>query len=329
MNPQPGDLHVNKPLTDVCVSYMQQDDHFAYWKLFPPVSVQKQSDIFAVFPKGAWFRNDAEYRANGTESAGGQGFDVDLSKTYYCNIIGRHYDVSDNQRANFDNPIFDPEKNATKFVSAKLMLAAEASFAAKFFAAALWSNNPVGGVSGGGTDFVFWSDYVNADPIADVDVWKNAILNATGKEPNRLLIGNDVWLILKNHPAILARMSVTQQRTLTVKLVAEILELDKLVVGKSIYNAAAIGATDDIKPFYTKDALLTYSNPNDKPDINDPSAGYSFVWAGRLGSNNQGARIKKFRMEHLTADRVEGELCIDQRIVASDLGVFFNGAIAP
>jgi hypothetical protein len=33
-------------------------------------------------------------------------------------------------------------------------------------------------------------------------------------------------------------------------------------------------------------------------------------------------------MEHLEADRVEGEMAFDQKMVASDLGVYFTSAVA-
>jgi hypothetical protein len=41
-----------------------------------------------------------------------------------------------------------------------------------------------------------------------------------------------------------------------------------------------------------------------------------------------GARIKRFRMEELAADRVEGEMAFDMKLVGADLGIFFYDAIA-
>jgi hypothetical protein len=59
-----------------------------------------------------------------------------------------------------------------------------------------------------------------------------------------------------------------------------------------------------------------------------PSAGYTFSWTGLLGSGAEGGRISKFRMEHLKADRIELEQAFDLKLVAADLGYFFNTVVA-
>jgi hypothetical protein len=38
--------------------------------------------------------------------------------------------------------------------------------------------------------------------------------------------------------------------------------------------------------------------------------------------------MKNFRMEPIAADRIEGEMTYDQKIVASDMGIFLSAAIA-
>ena len=59
-----------------------------------------------------------------------------------------------------------------------------------------------------------------------------------------------------------------------------------------------------------------------------PSAGYSFSWNGYLGAGPDGNRVKQFRMENLASDRVELEIAFDMKLVAADLGYFFNGIVA-
>jgi hypothetical protein len=38
--------------------------------------------------------------------------------------------------------------------------------------------------------------------------------------------------------------------------------------------------------------------------------------------------MKRFRMEQLASDRIEIEMAIDEKIVAPDLGMFINNAVA-
>ena len=59
-----------------------------------------------------------------------------------------------------------------------------------------------------------------------------------------------------------------------------------------------------------------------------PTAGYTFSWTGLLGNGAEGNRIKRFRMEPLGSDRVEIEISFDQKLVAPDLGFFFEEVVA-
>lgn len=76
-----------------------------------------------------------------------------------------------------------------------------------------------------------------------------------------------------------------------------------------------------------KQALLVYAAPN--ASILQPSGGYTFSWTGYLpGQGAQGQVVSSFRMNHLKSDRVEAEMSYDQKLVASDCGVFFASIIA-
>jgi hypothetical protein len=39
-------------------------------------------------------------------------------------------------------------------------------------------------------------------------------------------------------------------------------------------------------------------------------------------------RIKRFRMEHLASDRIEGEMAYDFKVVATELGYMMNAAVS-
>ena len=71
-----------------------------------------------------------------------------------------------------------------------------------------------------------------------------------------------------------------------------------------------------------KSALLVYAPA--VPSIMTPSAGYIFSWTGAYGATPQGARVKRFRMEQLAADRIEADMSYDMKVVAADMGAFFT-----
>ena len=75
ISPTPGDVHVNGTLTNLSLAYQQAESNFVADRVFPNVPVTKQSDIYWVWPRDAWNRDEMKHRAPGAESAGG-GFDM-------------------------------------------------------------------------------------------------------------------------------------------------------------------------------------------------------------------------------------------------------------
>ena len=108
---------------------------------------------------------------------------------------------------------------------------------------------------------------------------------------------------------------------------AALFELDQIVVMEAVQNTANKGATDAHSFIGTgPDALLCYSAPS--PGLMVPSAGYTFSWTGFLGASQNGMRMKRFRMDHLESDRIEIDQAYDQKVVASELGYFFDDVTA-
>jgi len=76
---------------------------------------------------------------------------------------------------------------------------------------------------------------------------------------------------------------------------------------------------------FGKGALLAYANP--APSILMPSAGYTFLWTGLYGGED-GYRVTKWWEQRIKSYRIEGETGFDHKVVASDMGQFFDQCIA-
>src|SRR6056297_1366419 len=113
-NPTRESVHTNRPLTNISINYIQEQDRFVAGDVFPYVGVQNKSDSFFKFDKGDLLRVEATKRAAGAESSG-SGYRVDTD-TFDCEIYAHHKDVADQIRANADNPLA-PDRNATEFVT--------------------------------------------------------------------------------------------------------------------------------------------------------------------------------------------------------------------
>lgn len=316
--PQPtrGDVHVNRPLTNVSIAYIQNAKDFIADQVFPNVPVLKQADRYFKYTKEFWFRTSAQKRAPGSESAGA-GFGIDNTPTYFCDVWAEHIDIDDQTRTNADQPL-DLDRDGTMFVTQGLLLRREIQFMSKYMQASTWT---------GHADFTPTAKWDNAsgDPLYDVDQLKSAIKSQTGFQPNTLVVSNDVFYALRNNALILDRIKYTQKGVVTEELLAMLFGVDKFLVAGAVLNSGVEAGTASYD-FLVKDcALLCYSNPT--PSILQPSAGYTFGWQGLFGAGALGNRIKTFRIEPRACDRVEGEMAFDMSIVGSDLGAFCTSVL--
>lgn len=322
--PTPGDLHVNAPLTNISVAYLQGAAQFVAAQVFPIVPVQKQSDRYFLYNKGDLMRDEAKPRAPGTESSGVE-YDIDNTPSYSCDKYALHIDVDDDEVSNADAPL-RPEQDAAEICTEKLLVKRDLLFVDSYFKTGVWDVDWDGVAAGpGANEFLQW-DAATSHPIADVRAARRAVADLSGKLPNVGLISGAVFDVLCDHADIIDRYKHTTADSITAAMIAKLLGLDKLVVAESVYNSSAKGQADAIAAMFGKHMLLAYVQP--RPAIKKPSAGYIFSWAGLYGAGNEGLRSKRFRMEHLNSTRIENEMAWDSKVVAADCAAFLESAIS-
>src|SRR3989304_4511490 len=94
-NPQAGDVHVNRPLTNFGMKFIQDANAFVASRAMPNLPVSFQSDLYYQYDIGDWNRRPGNglIRADGTESAGAQ-FKI-TTASYAALVRALHKDVSD------------------------------------------------------------------------------------------------------------------------------------------------------------------------------------------------------------------------------------------
>lgn len=329
MLPTPADVHVNVPLTQISIAMMQDQANFVSARVFPNIPVQKQSDRYYTYDRGHFNRDQMRKRAPGTETDGVE-FTIDNTPNYFCDVWGVHHPVDDQRRANSDS-VLAPDMEATDLVTLQGLIRREKNWVTKFFAGSIWTSDWDGVAAGenGTSTFRQWNDAAST-PIEDLRLAKTTMLERTGFEPNVLVIGQRVFDKLIDHPDIIDRVKYGQTSgpamVDTAELVA-LLKIPNIFVMKAIENTANEGATNVHAFIGGKKALLAYAPPN--PGLRTPSAGYTFSWAGYLGAAGpEGNVISSFRMPNLRADWIEIEMAFDQKLIAADLGVFFDTIVA-
>lgn len=316
-NPTASDVHVNAPLTNISIAFMQSADEFVADRVFPNVPVTKQSDRYFVYDRGDFYRNEVRERAPGTESAGG-GWKIDNTPTYFATVYALHKDIDDQIRANADDPL-NMDRDAALYLAQQALQKRDITWASKYFKTGVWT---------GASDFTpgtLWSAG-SSTPIKDIRTKIKDVKKKTGFRANKLVLAQDVWDILADHADLLDRIKYTQTGIVAPQLLASVLQLDEVLVWGAVKTTSNELASDTYDFLGTKDALLVYAAPT--PSIMQPSAGYTFSWTGLLGAGAQGQRIKTFRVDEVSSDRVEIEMAYDQKVVSADLGVFFDNVIA-
>lgn len=323
--PQPtrSDVHVNRPLTNISIAFIQRAADFVADKVFPNVPVMKQSDRYFTYDKKYWFQTQAKKRGPGTESAG-SGYVLDNTPTYFADVWAVHKDVDDQTRANADQPL-DMDRDATLYVTQQLLLRREKEFMNRYMATGVWT-----GYSGGDyTPGTKWNAD-NSDPMQNIDTLKSAIKQQTGYLPNTLIVSNDVFFALRNNDAVLDRIKYTQRGIVTEELLASLFGVDKFLVASAVEDldpeSVPTPGPNDMEFLMQNKFLLVYANP--AASILQPTAGYIFSWQGFFGAGAQGNRIKTFRMEQLESDRIEGEMAFDMKLVSAELGVLGTSVLS-
>lgn len=316
--PTQTSVHVDVPLTNISTAYIQSQDAFIAGRVFPVVPVEKQTDKYYTYTKNDWFRDEATRRADASESAG-SGYGLSTA-TYSCDVYALHKDIGFQTRANADSQI-NLDRDAVQFLTQRMLLRQEIQFVTDFFTTSVWANDV--------TPTNLWSDFTNSDPIEDIETGKETILSVTGQMANTLVLGYQVYRKLKNHPDIVDRIKYTTGvtgRTVTPELLAAMFDVERVLVARAVKATNVEGETAAYSFTHGKHALLCHTASS--PGLLTPSAGYMFSWRGVSDGLGADIGITRLDMPMLRAERIEAQIAFDCKVVGSDLGYFFNGAVA-
>jgi hypothetical protein len=325
--PTSRDAHVNTVLTDWAVRYMNEATDFKADLLAPIIPSKKKTNSFYKFEKADWFRDEMKKRGEGgpVPMAGyrltTEPFEIDVWS------VGKPID--DQTRDNEDD-ILDSDEDATQFVMNLERIRREKAFCTAAMATGKWSTDVTGNTSASvyGSNTVAQWDDADSSPLEDIAYYRSAMKLATGLNGNVLAIGRQVWDVLKNHPDLLSRITGGSNNgnpaKVTAEIVAQVMELEELVILEAVENTALEGATMTGAYIAGKHGLLMHRNL--KAGRKGATAIKTMTWQ-RPRSDASGIAILKYP-QTVHMDVVECESNFVHKICATDLGVFFNGLVA-
>lgn len=305
--PDVSNVHTDAILSNI--SEMYRNAEYVGLQMMPVVSVKKESDKYYKYnSKADRFRVPNNLRAPKTESKM-----VDwkvTTDTYSCQEYALNDLIDDREKDNADKPL-NLKVDTVEFLTDLNDLAQEKRIVDVLTDETVLTNY----TALTGTDL--WSDYTNSDPVGDIETGKDTIHGKIFRYPNTLLLGVQVYKILKHHPDVIDRFKYVKQGIITPEMLADLFEVERVIIGKAGYNTANEGQTASYSYLWGKNAVLAYVEK--KPGIKKFSLGYTF----KVGKN----KTRTARLETKHSDWYEVSQIQDEEIVSVDCGYLIQTAV--
>ena len=327
-----GAFRPHTALTNMALAYYQNASNYFAKAIFPVCRVNLSSDNYYIFNKEDLLRDNWRRKP-----AYGQVMPAVVSehtKTYACQVDQMIMGIDQIRQTDLQRrqgpSIRDPRQQRTKTIAEQANIHQDRLFAENFFKAGVWGNEWTGkdDTNVSGKEFIKFSND-NSDPIAFIADQKLSVQEQTGRTPNKLAIGANVFNALRKHPGILDRIkyggSTANPANVTKNVLAQLFEVDELVVLMSIYNQAKQGAEADMTFIGDPNALLL-AYATDAPSVDEPSAGYIFTW-DMLGDGQILPIIHREKNDATHSEEVEGLMASDIKKTADDLAVFCKDVV--
>ena len=174
-----------------------------------------------------------------------------------------------------------------------------------------------------------WSDYTNSDPYTAIQTALDGML----MRPNRAIIGRLAWSRLRVHPKITAALAPSSTgntptsnaggQPATLQAVADLLELDEILVGEAFINTAKPGQTASLSRCWGKHMAFLHQNPVATIRGNAVTFGFTAEWGNRVAGS-----MPEPKVGLRGAQRVRVGESVNELIVASDVGYYFQNIVA-
>jgi hypothetical protein len=211
---------------------------------------------------------------------------------------------------------YDPLGNAVEGIMDLNLLAREKRVADLVFASGSFASANRTTLTG--TDQ--WSDHTNSDPIDDILTGLDSCI----MRPNIMVVGNAVWTNLRQHPKVIkaTNRNSGDAGVAARQAVAEILEVEEILVGQGWLNSAKKGQTASFARVWGDYCALIYRN-----SLANTQRGTTFGFTARFGSPIAG-QLNEPTVGLKGSIRVRAGESVKELITANDLGYLIIDTLA-
>lgn len=275
-------------------------------RVLPAIDVALQSGAFGKLKLEHVLQSKVTDRAPGTGySRGNQKFDDD---SYACKEHGEEEPVDDRESQMYANYI-DAEMFAAIRARDAVLRNHEIRVAAAIFNTSTWTPTTVVNE---------WDDAANATPITDVEARVKNLYNTRGIRANALIINWSVFRNLRNVDQIVDRINSagagdrTEPGDITARKLAEVFDLQYVLVGDAQKNAANEAVTASLSPIWSNEyaAVCRIATTN---DIREVCVGRTFHWSA--DGSMIGGTIESYREEQTRSEIIRCRMDTDEKII--------------
>ena len=266
--PQRSNFNTSDNLTSMVVQFMAQRDHFAT-RVAPVKMTTLESGKFSV-------KDFDLMRQQVLEKIGDDGEARELQsryvqRPYACVEFGGRRTVTRTKARRSALVGVDAAEDAMEDLLETTMHTLDQAVSDTAFKTGQWATDVAGVAAASATNavtnFIQWSDRTNATIIRDIERWSDQVKATCGEKPNQLVLGLDVWRIVKNNPDILDRIKHTQRGVVTEELFASLIGIPEVVIAETTYNSAKRGQDAAIARWLAGQALLHVRNEENSDNI--------------------------------------------------------------
>ena len=231
-SPRVQELTVRGFLQDASIRF-KNTDHIADRVTLMVDNVSKIAKL-TKYNVGDWFRDEASVRAPGTRAVRG-GFvlgsvNIDPLQFAFAKEITDEDKLAE---GDFNTPPINLISDAIEYATEKIDLKKEVR-TSQLIKDTTWSDGNAAGEDVGG----LWAPGASNTFLADIRNAKTTVQGKTGAIPNVLVMDYLTFENIKEEDTIGEKIKYTQQDVRTEELIARLLQIDEVLIGKSIKNTA-------------------------------------------------------------------------------------------
>lgn len=311
--PEVSQVHIDAALTNLSVAYRNND--FIAELIAPRVPVRKQSDRYYIYDS----EREAMRSTEDIRSPGALASEVDYTlstDSYYCGDHALASAVADEERENAD-PVIQPDIDRTEFLTERILLNQELALEVMLRNSGDLNEK----ILGPGSE---WNSS-GSDPIADVQEARMTVFEQCQRRANVMVVPYHVYEHLRNHPAIVDRIKYSALGTVTTDLLAQVFDVDRVLVPRCHVNRAARGQSASVEPVWGGNAYLLHVA--ERPGLKQVTLGSTFVWNG-MPVSTDGVVVERWRDHGRKADMIRVQKYYDMKLIAPGAGFRIVGIIS-